>query len=138
MYRLDRFNIKRQKGIQMAVKILDEFMKSKNQLGMSVKEKEELILTLSSIDKSLKSINNRIGHLDVFYHDELPKRYGFDKDKMYYIGTASGFKYTQPIDPYFVEMIQNFDTLNWKEIQELNNYFINGTKRRIETNSKKS
>lgn len=125
-------------------KIMEEIIKVDKTLGNSVKKlslsQDEFAKQISSIARSLVSINNKLGKLDIFFSDDMPKRYGFDKDKMYYIGTASGYTYKKPINKTAVEMIKDFDKLNWKEIQSLNNYFRHGTrpKRRADKNVQNS
>lgn len=77
------------------------------------------------LEKVAETLQNKIRNIDFHFIDQTTKRYGFDKEKVYYIGVGSGQIYKKPIRADIVGMIENYRNLKYNEIAELNRYFMN-------------
>lgn len=95
--------------------------KKLGELNSNIQTAEKKLEELNSIAvKTQKMIRN----IDSLFTLDLCKRYGFDKDNMYYIGTASNRIYKKPIAEEIVALIAKIDVLNWREIQSINKHFM--------------
>ena len=88
---------------------------------------ERIRSEIAKIGESLVEMYRyKLWKVDRKFSTNIGSLYGFSQDKMYYIGVASGRIYTKPINDSIVEKIKRLDSLTWKEVGELSDYFTRG------------
>ena len=104
---------------------------TEKQILVLEKKLEELNSNILTAEKKLEELNSiavkaqkMIKNIDCLFTLDLSKRYGFDQNNMYYIGTASNRIYKKPIDEEIVGLISRIDILDWREIQKINQHFM--------------
>jgi len=114
-----------------AGKVLSFFGDAISEAEELEKKLEELNSNILTAEKKLEELNSiavkaqkMIKNIDCLFTLDLSKRYGFDQNNMYYIGTASNRIYKKPIDEEIVGLISRIDILDWREIQKINQHFM--------------
>ncbi len=91
------------------------------------RQADELDNKIRDIEKVAARVRKNLNEFDALTSKcDLMNRYGFDGDKMFYIGVASGRIYRRPINKSIVEKIERAKEANWKEIGEIGDYFLYG------------
>jgi len=85
---------------------------------------EAALKNLTEITETYNLINKNIKNLDQLFVKDITDRYGFNAQYMYYIGAASGRIYRKPINTEIADLISRIDTLTWRDIQKINQYFM--------------
>lgn len=103
--------------------------------AIKLKEAEKIIADLKmelvgvekkarQVEKASLEVTRAMNLVDRAQLQDLSKLYGFDGEKMYYIGVASGRMYTCKADEHTMKQILNFKNLTWQEIQQINERFM--------------
>ena len=100
------------------IKLLEAKIESLNKLVI------DSVKSIEYLDDIARKANKVIARVDNLFVDDLCKRYGFDSETMYYIGTASSYVYRKPINKEIVALISRIDVLDWRQIQIINKYFM--------------
>jgi len=96
-----------------------------NLISILGKTIDELNNKLKRADEVLSEVNKKIRNIDFLTSEiDIEKRFGFDGDKVYYIGVGSGRIYRKPINEDILNKIENVKNLTWKEIGEMGDYFM--------------
>ena len=96
-----------------------------NLISILGKTIDELNDKLKRADEILSEVNKKIRNIDFLTKEiDIEKRFGFDGDKVYYIGVGSGRIYKKPINDEILKKIENVKNLTWKEIGEMGDYFM--------------
>lgn len=113
-----KFSIKKLAEMENKVKVLDDVLtkakaRFKSFQTLHAKEKASLIRLINDADK--------------LFVKDLTSRYGFTEDHkyMYYIGAGSGRIFRAKANDEIIELIQNIENLDWRDILKINQYFIN-------------
>ncbi len=103
--------------------------------AIKLKEAEKMISDLKrelvgakkrarQVEKASLEVTRAMNMVDRAQLLDISKVYGFDGEKMYYIGVASGRMYTCKADEHTMKQILNFKNLTWQEIQQINERFM--------------
>lgn len=96
-------------------------------LTLLSKQADELDKKIRDIEKVTARVRKNLNDFDALTSNcNFMNRYGFDGDKMFYIGVASGRIYRRPINKSIIEKIERAKEANWKEIGEIGDYFLYG------------
>jgi hypothetical protein len=89
---------------------------------MKKEEIESLEKRVSDLSAIIRSLENKVNRFDLY--PDAHKHYGFNGEKMYYIGIATGFVYSKPISESILKDIESLRMLSSEAGHRVNKYFM--------------